>query len=96
MALSCLTPLLQTCHAMRMIWSPSTRTVKLQVTKGTVDEGIHALATRKLRLDAAVLEGITATGDTRKGKGGDSAADAVQVRWQLLFMLRSLVLVFLA
>ncbi len=51
-----------------------------QVTKGSVDEGIHALAMRKLRLDAAVLDGITATGDSRKGKGGDSATDTVQVR----------------
>lgn len=58
----------------------------LQVTRGTVDEGIHALAMRKLRLDAAVLEGITATGDARKGKGGDSAADTVQVRWRQLLM----------
>lgn len=52
----------------------------VQVTKGSVDEGIHALATRKLRLDAAVLDGITATGDSRKGKGGDTATDTVQVR----------------
>ncbi len=52
----------------------------LQVTKGTVDEGIHALATRKLRLDAAVLDGITATGDARKSKSGDSATDTVQAR----------------
>ena len=32
----------------------------VQVTAGTVDEGIYALAAKKLRLDAAVLDGITA------------------------------------
>ena len=32
---------------------------------GTVDEGIHAMAERKLRLDAAVLDGVTANGDAR-------------------------------
>lgn len=31
----------------------------VQITRDTVDEGIHQLAQRKLRLDAAVLEGIT-------------------------------------
>ena len=31
----------------------------MQITKNTVDEGIHKLAQRKLKLDAAVLEGIT-------------------------------------
>lgn len=44
-----------------------------------MDEGIHALAMRKLRLDAAVLEGITATGDARMAKKGESATDTVQV-----------------
>ena len=86
MALDCQMPVLWACHAMRVSWAASTRTLKLQVTRGTVDEGIHALATRKLRLDAAVLEGITATGDARKGKGGVSAADTVQVRWRLLLL----------
>ena len=60
----------------------------MQVTKDSVDEGIHALATRKLRLDAAVLDGITATGDTRKGKSGDSAADTVQVCLRLTNLLQ--------
>ena len=31
----------------------------MQITKDTVDEGIHQLAQRKLKLDSAVLEGIT-------------------------------------
>ena len=48
----------------------------MQVTKGTVDEGIHAMAERKLRLDAAVLDGVTAAAD---GKGGSTAAATVQV-----------------
>ncbi|BDA41342.1 probable SWI/SNF-related matrix-associated actin-dependent regulator [Coccomyxa sp. Obi] len=64
------------CHR---LGQKRTVTVYRLVTRVTVDEGIHALATRKLRLDAAVLEGITATGDARKGKGGDSAADTVQM-----------------
>ncbi|CAL8461937.1 g1468 [Coccomyxa elongata] len=64
------------CHR---LGQKRTVTVYRLVTRGTVDEGIHALAMRKLRLDAAVLEGITATGDARKGKGGDSAADTVQM-----------------
>ena len=53
-----------------------------QVSAGTVDEGIHALAARKLRLDAAVLEGVTssAAGASRRGGGGGAAADTVQAR----------------
>lgn len=31
----------------------------VQVSKGTVDEGIYALAQRKLRLDAAVMGALT-------------------------------------
>lgn len=30
-----------------------------------MDEGIHAMAERKLRLDAAVLDGVTANGDAK-------------------------------
>ena len=48
----------------------------MQVTLGTVDEGIHAMATRKTRLDAAVLDGITASGDSRKA---GAAAETLQV-----------------
>ena len=48
----------------------------MQVTKGTVDEGIHAMAERKLRLDAAVLDGVTAAAD---GKASSTAAATVQV-----------------
>ena len=43
-----------------------------QVTEGTVDEGIHALAERKLRLDAAVLDGITAS--SKQTKAADNLA----------------------
>ena len=50
--------------------------VLLQVTAGTVDEGIHALAKRKLKLDAAVLEGITAG---NQSKQSSSATDAAQM-----------------
>ena len=50
--------------------------VMLQVTKGTVDEGIHAMAERKLRLDAAVLDGVTATGD---GKSSGATVETAQV-----------------
>ena len=42
----------------------------MQVTAGTVDEGIYALAAKKLRLDAAVLDGITAG----NSKSGDNQA----------------------
>lgn len=51
-----------------------------QVTKDTVDEGIHALAKQKLKLDAAVLEGITAGSLNTQNI---AATDAVQMR-QLL------------
>lgn len=44
----------------------------MQVTEGTVDEGIHALAERKLRLDAAVLDGITAS--SKQTKAADNVA----------------------
>ncbi|KAL0034958.1 hypothetical protein WJX79_002584 [Trebouxia sp. C0005] len=50
------------------------------VTKDTVDEGIHALAKQKLKLDAAVLEGITAGSLNTQNI---AATDAVQMR-QLL------------
>ena len=38
----------------------------MQVTLGTVDEVIHAVATRKVHLDAAVLDGITACDNIRR------------------------------
>ena len=50
--------------------------VLLQVTKGTVDEGIYAMAERKLRLDAAVLDGVTAAGD---GKSSGATVETAQV-----------------
>jgi hypothetical protein len=49
----------------------------LQVTKETVDEGIHSLAMRKLRLDAAVLDGITASADAQRPEG--AATETAQV-----------------
>lgn len=44
----------------------------MQVVQGSVDEGIHALAERKLRLDAAVLDGITAS--SKQTKAADNLA----------------------
>ena len=41
-----------------------------------MDEGIHAMAERKLRLDAAVLDGVTAAAE---GKAAGTAAATVQV-----------------
>ncbi len=45
-----------------------------------MDEGIHALAQRKLKLDAAVLQGVTATGDAQQRKKSGAAAETVQAR----------------
>ncbi len=42
------------------------------VTKGTVDQGIHATAERKLKLDAAVLGGVTVSTAGQGGKAKDS------------------------
>lgn len=44
-----------------LYWTICNRVSFMQITKDTVDEGIHKLAQRKLKLDAAVLEGITGT-----------------------------------
>lgn len=49
----------------------------MQVTLGTVDEGIHAVATRKVHLDAAVLGGITASYNIRSKDA--AAAETLQV-----------------
>jgi SWI/SNF-related matrix-associated actin-dependent regulator 1 of chromatin subfamily A len=49
------------------------------ITKGTVDQNIYNLSQRKLRMDSAVLDGITT------GKGGK--ADETQ---QMGFILYSL------
>lgn len=46
----------------------------LQVTEGTVDEGVFCLAKQKLMLDAAVLQGITAGNQARS-----SGKDVVQM-----------------
>ncbi len=45
------------------------------VAKGTVDQSIHETAERKLKLDAAVLGGVTvgaAAGQRGRAKGADS------------------------
>ena len=45
-----------------------------------MDEGIHALAQRKLKLDAAVLQGVTATGADNQQRGRKKdASDTMQV-----------------
>ena len=49
----------------------------VQVTQGTVDEGIHAMAQKKLRLDAAVLDGITSTGAGEAGGKGGKASETL-------------------
>jgi len=49
-----------------------------QVTKGTVDEGIHALAEKKLRLDAAVLDGITASSKQAKASENLAMSELLQ------------------
>ena len=46
-------------------------TVYRLVSEGTVDEAIFAISQRKLRLDAAVLDGVTATGVRQDGKAED-------------------------
>ena len=45
-----------------------------------MDERVHALAMRKLDLDAAVLEGVTSTrvGSKRKNRDGGGAAETAQ------------------
>ena len=51
-------------------------TVIRLITQDTVDEDIHAIAQRKLRLDAAVLEGLgegAVVNGTTGGKGGSEA-----------------------
>lgn len=42
------------------IAEPNTPDLLWQVTEGTVDDGVYGLAKQKLKLDAAVLQGITA------------------------------------
>ncbi len=44
-----------------------------------MDEGIHALAKQKLKLDAAVLEGITAGSQKKQKKQNIADTDAVQM-----------------
>ena len=56
----------------------------MQVTKNTVDEGIHALAKRKLKLDAAVLEGITAQSNNKASTTNTQAAQMGQLLQSLI------------
>jgi SWI/SNF-related matrix-associated actin-dependent regulator 1 of chromatin subfamily A len=60
-----------------------TRPVKVYrlITKGTVDQNIYNLSQRKLRMDSAVLDGITS------GKGGKADESA-----QMGFILHSLIM----
>ena len=57
-------------------------TVIRLITQGTVDEDIHAIAQRKLRLDAAVLEGLGEGALVRegpaRGKAGGEARPIVR------------------
>lgn len=56
----------------------------MQITKGTVDEGIHQLAQRKLKLDAAVLEGITGHSDGKARVCNTEAAEMGQLLQSLI------------
>jgi len=49
-----------------------------------VDEGIHALAKRKLKLDAAVLEGITAGSQNKQNTAGTDAVQMGQLLQSLI------------
>lgn len=62
-------------------------TVHRLVTKGTVDQNILDIAERKLKLDAAILEGVTINGKAEaaaakeSGSGGrGSKADAADAK----------------
>jgi hypothetical protein len=54
-------------------------TVYRLVTQGTVDENIHAIAERKLRLDAAVLDTITTGCGVGKAAAGPASDAQVSV-----------------
>ncbi|KAL3132188.1 hypothetical protein ABBQ32_008788 [Trebouxia sp. C0010 RCD-2024] len=54
------------------------------VTKDTVDEGIHQLAQRKLKLDAAVLDGITGQSDGKARVCNTEAAQMGQLLQSLI------------
>ena len=49
-----------------------------------MDEGIHALAKRKLKLDAAVLEGITAQSNNKANITNTEAAQMGQLLQSLI------------
>ncbi len=48
------------------------------MTQGTVDESIQALAEKKLRLDAAVLDGITASAQRTKAFENAAMSELLQ------------------
>lgn len=52
----------------------TSRLLHWQVTEGTVDEGVYGLAKQKMKLDAAVLKGITAGSHT-----SDSTTDVAHM-----------------
>lgn len=56
----------------------------MQITKDTVDEGIHQLAQRKLKLDAAVLEGITGESNGKARMCNTEAAEMGQLLQSLI------------
>lgn len=56
----------------------------VQITRDTVDEGIHQLAQRKLKLDAAVLEGITCQSDNKTHMCNTEAAEMGQLLQSLI------------
>lgn len=56
----------------------------VQITRDTVDEGIHQLAQRKLKLDAAVLEGITGQSANKAHLCNTEAAEMGQLLQSLI------------
>ena len=56
----------------------------VQITRDTVDEGIHQLAQRKLKLDAAVLEGITGQSANKGHMCNTEAAEMGQLLQSLI------------
>ena len=56
----------------------------MQITKYTVDEGIHQLAQRKLKLDAAVLDGITGQTSNKARMCNTEAAEMGQLLQSLI------------
>ena len=58
-------------HAQLVLTTSASPVCCLQVTLETVDEAILGMTQRKLKLDAAVMDGLTASSSAgSKGKGG--------------------------